>query len=64
MLKHSDRQATLRWANIGPPLRGCPKRPRGSVVTLARATSPRRTSRLATNPLRAIMAVSPDGIWL
>mgnify|MGYP006952612268 CR=1 FL=1 len=64
MLKHSDRRATRRWTEIGPLLRGCPERPRGSVATLARATSPRFAPRLATDPLRAITAVPPHGIWL
>ena len=64
MLKHSDRQATRRWAKIGPPLRGCPEWPRGSVATLARATSPSCAPRLATTPLRAIRVVLPTDIWL
>ena len=64
MLKHSDRRATRRWAKSGPPLRGCPERPRGSVAKLARATSPRCAPRLATDPLRAITVEQPHVIWL
>ena len=64
MPKHGDRRATQRWAKIGPPLRGCPERPRGSVATLARATGPRRAPRLATKPLRAITVAQPNVIWL
>jgi hypothetical protein len=64
MLSHSDRRATLRWAKSDPPQGGCPERPRGSVATLARATSPRRAPRLATKPLRAITVAQPNVIWL
>lgn len=60
MPPHSDRRETQRWAKSGPPLRGCPERPRGSVATLARATGPRRAPRLATDPFRAITAYPPQ----
>ncbi len=64
MPEHSDRRVTKRWAKSGPPRSGCPERPRGSVATLARATSPRCAPRLATEPLRAITVAQPYVIWL
>jgi hypothetical protein len=64
MPTHSDRRSTLRWAKIGPPRRGCPEQPRGSVAAFAGAMSPCRVPRLATGPLRAIKAKQPNVIWL
>ena len=63
MPKHSDRRTTLCRAQIGPPPCGCLKRPRGSVATLAQATSLRCASRLPTQPLQAITTMQPHVIW-
>ena len=41
---------------IGPPLRGCAVQSRGSVASLAGATGPCRTPRLATG-LRSVIKV-------
>lgn len=45
---------TRQWAKIGPPRRGCPVQPRGSVATLVRATSPAFGLLLPTGLHRAI----------
>jgi hypothetical protein len=60
---HSDRRVTQQWAKKGPPLRGYPEQPRGSVTTLARTTSPRCAPFLATEPLRVITAHQSYGVW-
>jgi len=57
MPSHCDRRETLRWTKIGPPRRGCPEKPRGSVAALARGKpSPHCALLLATGLFRAITA--------
>lgn len=46
MPMHSERRMTLRWAKIGPPLRGRIRKPAGVVATLAQATTPLLSSGL------------------
>jgi hypothetical protein len=40
MPKHSERGETPRWAKIGPPLRGCVRKPAGFVMPLAGGNQP------------------------
>ena len=56
--------ATPQWAKSGPPRRGCPVKARGSVATLARATSPRCTLLLPANLHRAITVTQLGVSWL
>lgn len=49
MPMHSDRRMTLRWAKIGPPLRGLNRKTAGVVAPLAQATSLRCTPLLSSS---------------
>ncbi|CAH0495175.1 hypothetical protein NVSP9465_00180 [Novosphingobium sp. CECT 9465] len=64
MSSHRDRRVTQHWAKIGPPLRGCSVRLAARVTSLARATSPRCTTLLGSEPHRAITVGQSYVIWL
>jgi len=64
MPSHSDRRKTQHWAKSGPPLRGCSLRRAARATSLARATSPRRTTLLVGEPHRAITVHQSYVIWL
>lgn len=57
---HSDRRMTLRWAKIGPPLRGRNRKPAGVVASIAQATSLRCTPLLSSG-LSVAMTMLPNG---
>ena len=64
MRAYSDRRGTLRWAKSGPPRSGYPEQSRGSVASIAGATSPCCTPLLPTGLLWAITAMQPNVIRL
>ena len=64
MLTHRDRRATQQSVKSGPPLRGRSEKPAGGVAQLARGTTPRFVTLLASGLLRTIMTPqsSPEGL--